>query len=109
MYLDRVSQQHLGVGRWLLALCTWAGLICLLLVAFDGIPDTEQLAGILVAALLMTGVDPCADRPSTRTVAVFLSPPSAYLAFLLRSPPAAASLDRFTDKRDTELRRGGSS
>jgi len=95
VYTDRISQQQGAVGtRCFLALCAWTGLICLLLVAFDGIPDTEQLAGILVAALLLvTGIEPSDHRRSTRTVAVSLSPPSAYLAFLLRSPPAASSLD----------------
>ena len=94
MFLDRVSRQQMDVGRCLRALGAWAGLICLLLVAFDDIPDTEQLTGILIAAgLLTTGIGPCADRLSKRTVAVSLSPPSAYLAFLLRSPPAASSLD----------------
>ncbi len=95
MYLDRVSQQQqLDVGRCLQALCAWAGLICLLLVAFDGIPDTEQLAGILIAAALsITGIDPCAQRLGKRAVAISLSAPSSYLAFLLRSPPAASSLD----------------
>lgn len=94
VYPDRVSRQHPDVGRYLLPLCAWTGLVCLLLVAFDGIPDTEQLTGILIAAgLLITGIGPCADRLSKRTVAVSLSPPSAYLAFLLRSPPAASSLD----------------
>ena len=95
VYLDRISQpQWAVVTRCLLALCAWTGLICLLLVAVDGIPDTEQLAGILVAALLLvTGIEPSGDRRSKRTVAVSLSPPSAYLAFLLRSPPAAFSLD----------------
>jgi hypothetical protein len=94
VYLDRISQQRLAVGgRCLPALCAWSGLICLLLIACDGIPDTEQLAGILVAALLIAGIEACFDRHSNRSVAVSLCPPSAYLAFLLRSPPAASSLD----------------
>jgi len=95
LYVDRISQQQSAVGtRCVLALCAWIGLIGLLLVAFDGIPDTEQLAGILIAvALLVTGLEPSTDRRSKRTVAVSLSPPSAYLAFLFRSPPAASSVD----------------
>jgi len=95
LYVDRISQQQSAVGtRSVLALCAWIGLIGLLLVAVDGIPDTEQLAGILIAvALLVTGLEPSADRRSKRTVAVSLSPPSAYLAFLFRSPPAASSVD----------------
>jgi hypothetical protein len=93
--VDRISQQQSAVGtRCLLVFCAWIGLIGLLLVAFDGIPDTEQLTGILIAAaLLVIGLEPSADRRSKRAVAVSLSPPSAYLAFLLRSPPAASSLD----------------
>ena len=94
MDLGRISKQWAVGTRRLPALCAWVGLIGLLLVAFDGIPDTEELAGILVvAASLITGLEPSADRRSKSTVAVSLSPPSAYLAFLLRSPPAASSLD----------------
>ena len=92
MSLDRITAQSLAVGgRWLLDLSAWTGLLCLLLIAFDGIPDTEQFAGILVVApLLIAGIDPAAGRRSNRTVGVSLSPPSAYLAFLLRSPPATS-------------------
>lgn len=72
----------------------WVGLVCLLSVAFDGIPDVEQFAGILVAASLVPGgIEASARRRSTRNVAASLSPPSAYLAFLFRSPPATSSLD----------------
>jgi len=74
-----------------LALSAWTGLICLLLIAIDGIPDTEQFDGILVVApLLTTGTDPSADSRGSQTVAVSLSAPSAYLAFLFRSPPATS-------------------
>jgi len=69
-------------------------LVCLLLIAFDGIPDAEQFTGVLVvASLWITGIEPSAGPRSARNVAVSLSPPSAYLAFLFRSPPAASSLD----------------
>ena len=69
-----------------LALFAWTGLVCLLLFAVDGIPDTEQFAGILVVAhLLAIGIDPSAD--SRGSLSVSLSAPSAYLASLLRSPP----------------------
>ena len=76
------------------AVSAWVGLVCLLLIAFDGIPDAEQFTGIiLVAAISMTGIQRSAGPRSKRTTAVSLSPPFAYLAFLLRSPPAASSLD----------------
>jgi hypothetical protein len=54
VYLDRISQPQWAVGtRCLLALCAWTGLIGLTAGCVDGIPDTEQLAGILVAAALL--------------------------------------------------------
>ena len=72
-------------------LIAWAGLVCLLLIAVDGIPDAEQFTGALVSApLLTTGIDPAADSRVSHTVAVSLSAPSAYLAFLFRSPPASS-------------------
>jgi hypothetical protein len=72
-------------------LVAWAGLVCLLLVAVDGIPDVEQFTGALGATPLpTTGTDPSADSRVSHTVAVSLSAPSAYLAFLFRSPPATA-------------------
>jgi hypothetical protein len=72
----------------------WAGVVCLLLVAFDGIPDVEQFTGILVtASLLISGIQPSVGRRSKCDISVSLSPPSAYLAFLFRSPPATSSLD----------------
>jgi len=71
----------------------WAGVVCLLLVAFDGIPDVEQFTGILVtASLLISGIQPSVGRRSKCDISVSLSPPSAYLAFLFRSPPTS-SLD----------------
>jgi len=73
------------------AVSAWVGLVCLLLIAFDGIPDAEQFTGTLVvAALSMAGIEPSAGRRSS--VARALSPTFAYLAFLLRSPPAIPSL-----------------
>jgi hypothetical protein len=75
------------------AVFAWAGLVCLLLVAFDGIPDVEQFTGILVASLFIGGIQPSAGRRSKCDISVSLSPPSAYLAFLFRSPPATSSLD----------------
>jgi len=76
------------------AVSAWVGLVCLLLIAFDGIPDTEQFTGILAAASLsIKGIERCGGPRSNRSVAVSLSPPSAYLAFLFRSPPAISSLD----------------
>ena len=78
-------------GRRVLALSAWTGLVCLLLIAIDGIPDTEQFTGALVVApLLITGADPSAGSLVSHTVAVSLSAPSAYLAFLFRSPPASS-------------------
>jgi len=75
-------------------LFAWAGLVCLLLVAFDGIPDVEQFTGILVvASLFIGGIQPSAGRRSKCDISVSLSPPSAYLAFLFRSPPPTSSLD----------------
>jgi hypothetical protein len=72
-------------------LFAWAGLVCLLLIAADGIPDTEQFSGALVAApLLATGTDPAAGSRVSHAVSVSLSAPSAYLALLFRSPPAAS-------------------
>src|SRR4029453_4950602 len=55
--------------------------------------------------LWITGIEPSAGPRSKRNVAVSLSPPSAYLAFLFRSPPAPPSLD--CSKR-SEMSRGGS-
>jgi hypothetical protein len=78
-------------GRSVAALFAWTGLVCLLLIAADGIPDTEQFDGALVAvALLPTGTEPSADSQVNHTVAVSRSAPSAYLAFLFRSPPASS-------------------
>jgi len=72
----------------------WAALVRLLLIAFDGIPDAEQFTGILVVgSLWIAGIEPSAGPRSTHKVAVSLSTPSAYLAFLFRSPPAATSPD----------------
>jgi hypothetical protein len=63
-------------GRSVLALSAWTGLVCLLLIAIDGIPDTEQFTGALVVApLLTTGIDPAADSRVSHTVAVSLSAP----------------------------------
>jgi hypothetical protein len=78
-------------GRSVVALFAWTGLVCLLLVAADGIPDTEQFDGVLVVGpILTTGTDPSADSRGTHTVAVSRSAPSAYLAMLFRSPPASS-------------------
>ena len=78
-------------GRSVGALFAWTGLVCLLLVAADGIPDTEQFAGTLVVgSLLTTGTDPSADSRVNHTRAISRSAPSAYLASLLRSPPASS-------------------
>ena len=75
------------------AVSAWVSLVCLLLIAFDGIPDAEQFTGILaVAALAIAGIEPSAGPSSKRTVAFSLSPAFAYLAFLLRSPPEIPSL-----------------
>jgi hypothetical protein len=89
--LDRISESRPAIGgRGLLALSAWTGLVCLLLIAVDGIPDTEQFTGDLVVAPLTTGDDPSADSRVSHAVAVSLSAPSAYLAMLFRSPPATA-------------------
>jgi len=78
-------------GRSVLALSAWTGLVCLLLIAADGVPDTEQFTGALVdTALLRIGTDPSADSRVHYVIAVSLSAPSAYLASLLRSPPASS-------------------
>jgi len=84
--------RNLGVDR--VAVFAWAALVRLLLIAFDGIPDAEQFTGILVVgSLWIAGIEPSAGPRSTHKVAVSLSTPSAYLAFLFRSPPAATSPD----------------
>ena len=82
---------HLAVrNRRLLALSAWTGLVCLLLVAADGIPDTEQFTGSLVVGVLpTTGTEPSADSRLRHTVAASRAVPSAYLALLFRSPPAS--------------------
>lgn len=84
----------LATGGWSVApLFAWIGVVCLLLVAADGIPDTEQFAGALVVvALLTTRIDPSADPRVNQTVAISRSAPSAYLAFLFRSPPASSQM-----------------
>jgi len=72
-------------------LAAWTGLLFLLLIAIDGIPDTEQFDGTLVIARFPTIViDPSPDSRASHTVATSLSTPSAYLAFLFRSPPATS-------------------
>src|SRR5215831_1582908 len=87
------------------AVSAWVGLVCLLLVAFDGIPDAEQFSGILVVAgLSIAGIERSADLRRQRNVAVSLSPLFAYLAFLLRSPPAASALRLISTQRETGLR-----
>jgi len=76
------------------AVSAWVGLVCLLLIAVDGIPDAEQFTAVLIAAQLLIGqIEPSDGPRRKRNVAVSLSPPFAYLAFLLRSPPAISSLD----------------
>jgi len=84
------SELHLAVNGWSLrALAAWAGLVCLLIVVTDSIPDTEQFEGALVEALpAATSGDATADLPISRTVAGSLADRAAYLALLFRSPPA---------------------
>jgi len=77
-------------NRRVLALSAWTGLVCLLLIAADGIPDTEQFTGALVVGVrLTTGTEPSADSRLRHTVAASRAVPSAYLALLFRSPPAS--------------------
>ena len=88
--LDLSSELHHSVNvRSLPALAAWAGLVCLLNLVSDSIPDTEQFEGALVEALpAATSGDATADLPISRTVAGSLAERAAYLALLFRSPPA---------------------
>ena len=75
--------------RFFLVLFSWSGFACLLLFAIDGIPDTEQFDGILVATSLpLAGNNLPLDSPISDSVAASISALSIYLAFLLRSPPS---------------------
>jgi len=81
-------------NRRVLTLSAWAGLVCLLLVAADGIPDTEQFTGAFVDGVPLTiGTELSADSRLRHTVAVSRAVPSAYLALLFRSPPASHDRD----------------
>jgi hypothetical protein len=88
--LDLGSELHLAVNvRSLPALAAWAGLVCLLIVVSDGIPDTEQFESALGEDLPpATSGDATADSRISHTVAGSLAVPAAYLALLFRSPPA---------------------
>jgi len=90
-----LALSHLAVrNRRVLALSAWAGLVCLLLVAADGIPDTEQFTGVLVAGILLaTDTEPSADSRLRHAVAASRAVPAAYLALLFRSPPASDDRD----------------
>ena len=76
--------------RFFLVLFSWSGVDCLLLLASDGIPDTEQFDGIPVAAasLPSAGNNLPLDSPMSDSIAASISALSVYLAFLLRSPPS---------------------
>jgi len=91
--LDLGSELPLAVNvRSLPALAAWAGLICLLIVVSDSIPDTEQFEGALVEALSpATSGDATADLRISHPVAGLLAAPAAYLALLFRSPPPRAN------------------
>src|SRR5206468_4092283 len=79
--------------RFFLVLFTWSGVACLLLLASDGIPDTEQFDGIPVASFLLSaGNNLSLDSPISDSVAASVSAVSVYLSFLLRSPPSLVHL-----------------